>query len=344
MIPNNSSRPRIDPRALVETKGLDALAVLLVETGYVIQRRMLADLKHVLLSGKPWLIEGPRGGGKTALAEALAQACNLPCFYLQGMQGLTLDDVLYTWDREGQNQWVRHAVSSGRSLNEARAEQWSKDYLVLGEALAAFDLAASDGVTPILVIDEADKLTEAIEDMLLQLLGRGWAHVPRVGDIGIRNGGNWPIVILLSNDIRHDLSPPLRSRCLYSWLEPPTPREEVRILRARVPAASSRLLAGVVKIINCIRGIGGVTDKPGLRESIDLLTALSKDQPVTWSADLIAEYLCFLGKSNRDRTNLEKGVARLLRDVQSPHPDIDHWVECAWSETTSTLEDSTNGQ
>jgi MoxR-like ATPase len=93
---------------------------------------MLADLKHVLLSGKPWLIEGPRGGGKTALAEALAQACNLPCFYLQGMQGLTLDDVLYTWDREGQNQWVKHAVSSGRSLNEARAEQWSKDYLVLG--------------------------------------------------------------------------------------------------------------------------------------------------------------------------------------------------------------------
>jgi MoxR-like ATPase len=51
---------------------------------YVIQRRMLADLKHVLLSGKPWLIEGPRGGGKTALAEAIAQACNLPCFYLQG--------------------------------------------------------------------------------------------------------------------------------------------------------------------------------------------------------------------------------------------------------------------
>ena len=113
---------------------------------------------------------------------------------------------------------------------------------------------------------------------------------------------------------------------------------------SRVPAASPQLLGAVVKIINCIRGIGGVTDKPGLRESIDLLTALSKDQPITWSADLISEYLCFLGKTNKDRTNLEKGVARLLRDVQSTHPDIDHWVEWACSQTASTLEESTNGR
>ena len=338
MIPHDPKIHPIDPRPFVEKHGLRGLADLLVKTGYVIQRRMLIDLKHVLISGKPWLIEGPRGGGKTALAEALAQACNLPCFYLQGMQGLTLDDVLYTWDREGQNQWVRHALAAGRPLPVARAEQWSRDYLVLGEALAAFDFAASRGVTPILIIDEADKLTESIEDMLLQLLGRGWAHVPRVGDIGVRNGGKWPIVILLSNDIRHDLSPPLRSRCLYSWLEPPTPKEEVRILRARVPAASPQLLAAVVKIINCIRGIGGVSDKPGLRESIDLLTALAKEEPITWSTEVISEYLCFLGKTNKDRCNLEKGVARLLRDVMSPHPDIDRWVEWACSQNASTME------
>jgi MoxR-like ATPase len=337
MIPHNPNLPTIDPRLLVDSDGPAALADLLTQTGYVIQRRMLIDLKHVLRSGKPWLIEGPRGGGKTALGEALAKACNLPCFYLQGMQGLTLDDVLYYWDREGQNQWVRQATSSGTSLTNARADQWSREYLVLGEALGAFDLAASCDITPILIIDEADKLQEHIEDMLLQLLGRGWAHVPRFGDIGIRDGGKWPVVILLSNDIRHDLSPPLRSRCLYSWLEPPTPREEVRILRTRVPAASPQLLGNVVKIINCIRGIGGVTDKPGLRESIDLLAALSNDESITWSAEILEEHLCFLGKRMKDRANLEKGVARLLLAIRSPHPDIDRWVESACAESISRL-------
>lgn len=339
MVPHNPDLPSIDPRLLIESDGSDALADLIAQTGYVIQRRILIDLKHVLRSRKPWLIEGPRGGGKTALAEALSQACNLPCFYLQGMQGLTLDDVLYSWDREGQNQWVRQATSSGKSLPDARAEHWSREYLVLGEALGAFDLAAQGEITPFLIIDEADKLQEHIEDMLLQLLGRGWSHVPRFGDIGIRDGGNWPIVILLSNDIRHDLSPPLRSRCVYSWLEPPTPREEVRILRARVPTASPHLLGGVVKLINCIRGIGGVTDKPGLRESIDLLTALSVDEPITWSEELINEHLCFLGKRMKDRSNLEKAVARLQVAIRSLHPDIDAWVEWACTERASILEE-----
>jgi MoxR-like ATPase len=340
MVPQNPNLPSIDPRLLIDSDGPDALADLIAQTGYVIQRPMLIDLKHVLRSRKPWLIEGPRGGGKTALAEALAQACNLPCFYLQGMQGLSLDDVLYSWDREGQNQWVRQATSSGKSLAEARREQWSREYLVLGEALGAFDLSARCELTPILIIDEADKLQEHIEDMLLQLLGRGWAHVPRLGDIGIRDGGKWPVVILLSNDIRHDLSPPLRSRCVYSWLEPPTPREEVRILRARVRAASPHLLGDVVKIINCIRGIGGVTDKPGLRESIDLLTALSKEEPVTWTEELVTEHLCFLGKRMKDRSNLEKAVARLLVAIRTPHPEIDSWVEWACSERTSVLEEA----
>jgi len=340
MAPHNPKLPSIDPRDLIACHGQQALGDLIAETGYVIQRRLLTDLKHVLSSGKPWLIEGPRGGGKTALAEAVAQACNLPCFYLQGMQGLSLDDVLYSWDREGQNQWVRQATSSGKSLSEARGAQWSREYLILGEALGAFDFASQDDITPVLIVDEADKLQEHIEDMLLQVLGRGWAHVPRFGDIGIRDGGKWPVVILLSNDIRHDLSPPLRSRCVYSWLEPPTPREEVQILRARVSAASPNLLAEVVKIINCIRGIGGVTDKPGLRESIDLLTALVKHQPITWSAELIDEHLCFLGKRNKDRANLEKGVARLLQAVRLPHPEIDNWVEAACARFSSPLNKS----
>src|SRR5215831_16831125 len=143
------------------------------------------------------------------------------------MDDLTIADVLYSWDREAQTQMVRQELAAGVKLKDAQDKQFTREYLILGEALAAFEYAGLHDAPPVLIIDEADKLTEKIEDMLLQLLGRGHAHVPRYGDIGVRNREKWPIAILLSNDIRHDLSAPLRSRCLFTWLDPPTPREEV---------------------------------------------------------------------------------------------------------------------
>ena len=212
MNPTVSNKPIINPRQVVRDGGAAALAELLAGTGYMVQERLLNDLVQAIRKGRPHLIEGERGSGKTALAEALAEACNLPMFYLQGMEGLTLEDVLYSWDREGQSQFVRQAIASGMKLAEARAEQWGPEYLLFGEALGAFEYAARTGIVPILIVDEIDKLQDTIEDMLLQLFGRGFAHIPRYGDVGAKDPELWPIVELLSNDIRHDLSPPMRSR------------------------------------------------------------------------------------------------------------------------------------
>ena len=341
MQPNDSNLPSVDPRLLIERDGVNRLAELLASTGYIIQRRMLIDLAHSLSSRKPWLIEGPRGGGKTALAEAMAKACNLPTFYLQGMEELALADVLYSWDREAQTQMVRQELAAGTPLKDAQGKQFSRDYLILGEALAAFDYASTSKGIPILIVDEADKLTEKIEDMLLQLLGRGWAHVPRFGNVGTLDPKLWPIVILLSNDIRHDLSAPLRSRCLFSWLEPPTPREEVRILRARVPDARPELLRGVTKLINCIRrDMPAVRDKPGLRESIDLLEALIRNDVQSFRADVIEQHLCFLGKRQKELLNLRQGLARLEFAAHAADREMDEWIEWACSQSGRVLEDA----
>jgi MoxR-like ATPase len=160
MIQKNLSKPSIDPREMIEREGVKALAELLAGAGYVIQRRALIDLAHALRSRKPLLIEGPRGGGKTALAESLAQGCNLTSFYLQGMDDLTMADALYSWDREAQTQMVRQELAAGTSLRDAQARQFSREYLILGEALAAFDYADMYFDPPVLIIDEADKLTE----------------------------------------------------------------------------------------------------------------------------------------------------------------------------------------
>ena len=326
MQPSHLELPVINPRCIALENGEAALAEMLAQTGYVIERDMLRDLGHVLRSGKPWLIEGPRGGGKTALAEALALACNLPQFYLQGMEGLELGDVLYQWDREGQNQWVRQAVSVGMNLKEARAEQWTREYLILGEALAAFELAAKEEVVPLLIIDEIDKLSERIEDMLLQLFGRGYTHIPRYGEVGVRDRSRWPVVILLSNDLRHDLSAPLRSRCIYSWLDPPKPQEEIKILQARCPRAPRKLLVGTAKLIQAIRGMAGIIDKPGLRESIDLVEALVAQNHRELSMPVIDSHLCYLAKRGLDLANLRKALARLEAAVEFPNAEVDEWI------------------
>src|SRR5262249_57479335 len=155
MIQKNLSKSSIDPREVIEHEGASALADLLASAGYIIQRRALIDLAHALGGRMPLLIEGPRGGGKTALAESLAQGCNLTSFYLQGMDDLTIADVLYSWDREAQTQMVRQELAAGTSLRDAQAKQFSREYLILGEALAAFDYADIYFDPPVLILHDA---------------------------------------------------------------------------------------------------------------------------------------------------------------------------------------------
>src|SRR5215216_6520841 len=322
-----SSKAIINPRQVVRHGGAAALAELLAGTGYMVQERLLNDLVQAIRKGRPHLIEGERGSGKTALAEALAEACNLAMFYLQGMEGLTLEDVLYSWDREGQSQFVRQAIASGMKLVEARAQQGGADYLLFGEALGAFEYAARTGKVPILIVDEVDKLQDRIEDMLLQLFGRGYAHVPRYGDVGEKDPARWPIVVLLSNDIRHDLSAPMRSRCVYTWMDMPSAREEVAILHARVPEASAEAVRWVAKLLDCIRAIPGVQDKPALREGIGLLAAFMRDDVKHVDEAVLTAYLCLIAKRRGDRSYLQQSMARIELAVNDPNDEIDVWVE-----------------
>ena len=327
-----SSQAIINPRQVVRHGGAAALAELLAGTGYMVQERLLNDLVQAIRKGRPHLIEGERGSGKTALAEALAEACKLPIFYLQGMEGLELGDVLYSWDREGQSQFVRQALASGMNLVEARAQQWSAEYLMFGEALGAFEYAGRTGTVPILIVDESDKLEDRIEDMLLQLFGRGYAHVPRYGNVGVKDPELWPIVVLLSNDIRHDASPPMRSRCVYTWMDMPSAREEVAILRARVPQASAEAVGWVAKLLECIRGIPGVQDKPALREGIDLLEVLMRDRIKHVDEAVLNSYLCLIAKRRGDRSYLEQSMARIELAVNDFHEEIDSWVAQEFSD------------
>src|ERR1051325_10148305 len=126
MIPSDPNRRIIDPRRLVREHGREALADLVArESGYIFQTRPPKDLCQALKSGMPLLAEGQRGGGKTEMVDALAYACNRPYFELQGMDDLTLKDILFEWDEVGQKNFVAQAVATGQlTIAEARNQQW----------------------------------------------------------------------------------------------------------------------------------------------------------------------------------------------------------------------------
>jgi MoxR-like ATPase len=280
----------------------------------------------------PILFGGPRGAGKTSLGEGLAQSCNLTLFYIAGVEGLTVREILGGWRHRAQERAIQQFVRNGRTIAEARSLVWTKEFYELGEFLEAFSYAkvAADRLEPppVLIIDEVEKLELKIQNLFLQPLARGWANVPKLeGVIGVRHREEMPIVILTTNNLRM-LSEPLRSRCFVTWMELAKPEEEVRILRARVPQASSYLVSATVKITQLIKwDMPQVRDKPGLRESIDLLTALVDDGVTQLTEDVIAEYLACLGKEQKELSSLRKAIARLEEAANEPHIEIDAWVD-----------------
>src|SRR5436190_15638365 len=202
MIPSDANRPVIDPRQLVKEYGREALAELIArESGYIFQARPLKDLCQSLKSGMPLLAEGERGGGKTEMVDALAYACNRPYFELQGMEGLSLKDILFEWDEQAQNKFVVQAVETGAlTLEEARRQQWRREFLNLGETLRAYDFLATTGIAPVVKLDEFEKLPQACQAFFYQLFTDGHASIPRldenVGQIGVSKSADKPVVLL----------------------------------------------------------------------------------------------------------------------------------------------------
>jgi MoxR-like ATPase len=326
----------IDPRRLVQEQGSRALAEVLGSTGYIPQLNTLSDVALALRQFHPILFGGPRGSGKTSLGEGLAQSCNLTLFYIAGVEGLTVREILGGWRHRAQERAIQQFVRNGKTITEARSLIWTEDFYELGEFLEAFayakEAAARLEPPPVLIIDEVEKLELKIQNLLLQPLARGWANVPKLeGVIGVRRREQVPIVILTTNNLRM-LSEPLRSRCFVTWMDLAKPEEEVRILRARVPQASRYLVSGVVKITQLIKwDMPQVRDKPGLRESIDLLTALVDDGVPLLTEDILAEYLACLGKEQKELSSLRKGLARLEEAANEPHEEIDTWVNEAFA-------------
>jgi MoxR-like ATPase len=213
--------------------------------------------------GKPILVEGPAGVGKTELAKALSRATGRELIRLQCYEGLDESKALYEWNYR--KQLLRIQASEG----DDREDQWNdifgEDFLLTRPLLAA--IAATEPV--VLLIDEIDKTDQEFEAMLLEVLSDFQISIPELGRIEARTH---PIVVLTSNNSR-ELTEALKRRCLYLWLDYPEIEREMEIVRLHAPELDQNLARRLVEVIHMVRQLD-LKKPPSIAESIDWARAV----------------------------------------------------------------------
>jgi len=283
----------------------DALGAALDRVDYLADEGLSTAMFLALTLGRPLLLEGEPGVGKTAAARALAAALGTPLIRLQCYEGLTVNEALYEWNYQRQLLAVRLAQSTPGRLQEA--DLFAEDFLQERPILRA--LRHPGPVAPVLLIDEIDRADDEFEAMLFEFLGEGTVTVPELGTFtAIRP----PVVVLTSNRSR-ELHDALRRRCLYHWITFPEPQQAAEIIRRSVPSAGRPLIEATTRFVAGVRGLD--LDKlPGMAETIDWVAALS----VLGAADLVRgdviRTLSTLAKTPDDRAT----VLAALDDLGHP--------------------------
>jgi MoxR-like ATPase len=237
--------------------------------------------------GKPLLVEGPAGVGKTEIAKVLAKALNTNLIRLQCYEGLDATTALYEWNYPRQLLHLKLGESSPSSEAEKEAAIFSEAFLLKRPLLQAITERER---APVLLIDEIDRSDEEFEAFLLEVLSDFQVTIPEIGTI---TATHRPHVVLTSNRSR-DLSDALRRRCLYHWIDYPSLEKELAIVTARVPEISETLSRRVAEIMQKARTMS-LSKVPGLAETLDWATALVALNATQVDREVLNETIgCFL--------------------------------------------------
>jgi MoxR-like ATPase len=248
-------------------------AALLASQNYIADRSLATTVHLALAMGRPLLLEGEPGTGKTEIAKVLAAGLNRRLVRLQCYDGLDFSSAAYEWDHARQLMAIRLAESSADDRAALAKNIYSRDFLLTRPLLSAID---PDLPPAVLLIDELDRADEPFEAYLLELLADFQITIPEFGTI---KAAEKPIVILTSNRTR-EIHDAIRRRCLYQWVDYPDAARERAILRAKAPGISEKLSAEIVAFVQRIRQTD-IFKLPGVAETIDwaaALTALDQDE------------------------------------------------------------------
>ncbi len=244
---------------------VETLARRLAAVDYLVDEGLATSMFLSLRLPQPLLLEGEAGVGKTEAGKALAQVLDTPLIRLQCYEGIDAAEALYEWNYPRQLLSIRLADTRGAELSEQ--DLFSQDYLIRRPLLRALE---HPGPRPaVLLIDEIDRADDDFEAFLLELLAEAAVTIPELGTIRATHP---PIIVLTSNRTR-DLHDAVKRRCLYQWIDYPSPEREVEIVRRRVQGASQTLALQVVEAVARIRD-SDVQKPPGVAEAIDWVAAL----------------------------------------------------------------------
>ncbi len=273
----------------------------LASQGYVAPPDLAMALHLSLVLGRPLLLEGAAGVGKTEVARALAMAKGCDLIRLQCYEGLDAAQAIYEWNYQRQLLAIR-AAGDGHT---DEAQLFSEPYLLERPLLRAI----RQPVAPVLLIDEIDRADEEFEAYLLEILSDFQITIPEMGTI---TAVTRPMVILTANGTR-DLSDALRRRCLYAHVDYPDRATELAILQARCPGVSAALGGQIVAFVQSLRH-EDLEKKPGVAEMLDFAAALAGLGIADLSSDpvVLQAALATLLKTQSDRASITTEVAQRL--------------------------------
>lgn len=250
----------IPARAVPMFADIDDVARRLAETGYLPDTATATAVFLADRLGKPLLVEGPAGVGKTELARAVAQATGAELVRLQCYEGVDEARALYEWNHAKQILRIQSGSIGGGDWDQTKTDVFSEEFLLSRPLLTAIRRTEPT----VLLIDETDKADIEIEGLLLEVLSDFAVTVPELGTI---TATRRPLVVLTSNATR-ELSEALKRRCLFLHIDFPDPDLERRILLSRVPELPERLAEELVRIIGVLRGMQ-LKKLPSVAETID---------------------------------------------------------------------------
>jgi MoxR-like ATPase len=268
---------------------IDAVQAAFAGRGYVADRELATAVFLALALGRPLLLEGEAGVGKTDVARTLAEVLGTDLIRLQCYEGLDVNTAVYEWDYPRQMLEIRLLEARGEAKAAATRDIFSEEFLIRRPLLQAIENRADQA--PVLLIDEVDRADEEFEAFLLELLSDFAVTIPEIGTIRAEHR---PRVILTSNRTRevHDA---LKRRCLYHWIDYPTAARELAILQARLPHVAGTLAGEVVAFVQRLRS-ADLTKVPGIAETLD------------WAAALVA-----LGAEQLEPAHVEQTLGVLLK-------------------------------
>lgn len=291
------------------TKTREQLAKALSDTGYVADDGLATALLLTDMLNRPLLLEGEAGVGKTEVAKALSRLEETDLIRLQCYEGLDRSDAIYEWNYQRQLLAIKAREGTGEAAEQVEEAVFSEKYLLERPLLAAI----RQEKPPVLLIDEVDRADEEFEAFLLEILSDYQVSIPELGTV---EATSIPRVVLTSNGTR-ELSDALRRRCLYHYVDYPTPDREARILLSRVDGLDAALALQIAELMGKLRK-EDLTKVPGVAETIDWAAALLGlgTKNLHESRELVFETLACVLKTREDQSRVTQEVTdRLLGKV-----------------------------